>query len=83
VLPFLGGIALEKYGMKWTLAITFGLFLIGQTIFAGGVHIRDTTMLVLGRSLMGMGGEIVGVIATSIVTNWFKYHHHLSTPNYS
>lgn len=84
LLPFLGGLALDKYGLRSVMLFSVLAVLTGQVIFAIGlsvprwtalrsdaVHEVDHAVLLMGRAVMGGGGEILGVVATRIVTLYF------------
>ncbi|HDR68266.1 MAG TPA: MFS transporter [Bacteroidaceae bacterium] len=75
----IGGIFLDKWGIR-KAGILFGsLAAIGATITAlaaygvfGDNHRIQLNMMILGRVLFGSGLEVVCVVATRTVVKWFK-----------
>ncbi|KAM3569251.1 hypothetical protein VYU27_008651 [Nannochloropsis oceanica] len=72
VLPFFGGIFVDKFGARICL-IAFTLFLLaGQLFFAlGGVY-KSFPLMLLGRTIYGLGGENMSVAQSSLVAEWFR-----------
>ena len=53
VLPVIGGIIIDKIGIKLS-TICFALCtLVGQGVFCGGGHFKDFRMMVVGRAIYG------------------------------
>ena len=71
VLPFLSGFAVQKYGEERTFTLTLTFIVAGQLVFAAGVYGKWPVVLIFGRVLFGLGGEILGVLGNNIVTRWF------------
>lgn len=60
ILPFFGGIFVDKLGLKVSLNLLFGLCIVGQGLFVIGGYSGDThgfVFAVLGRTILGMGNE--------------------------
>lgn len=73
VLPFFSGPAVQRVGERAVLLMTMASVLLGQLVFALAVHTRCTLGLVMGRLLIGLGGEVLGVLGSEILTRRFKY----------
>lgn len=75
----LGGIVLDKWGVRWA-GIAFGaLAAVGGTIsalatsgFFGESSNTQLTMMIIGRVLFGSGLEVTCVVATRSIVKWFK-----------
>jgi len=72
VLPLIGGILLDVIGIRISLVIFNTLFLIGTMVFAVGVSGESLTVMLVGRLIMGLGGQCVMVAQAAIVSVWFK-----------
>jgi MFS family permease len=72
VLPCISGFAAQRYGEKRVLMLSIGIAVLGQIIFVAGLHGERRPILVFGRTLLGIGSEVPGVIASDIVTRWFQ-----------
>ena len=70
-LPFFGGILMDKFGVRIVIIISSFLVTIGQAVFAFGVSIGSFYVALLGRGLLGCGGENLDVSQTVIVVKWF------------
>ena len=61
VLPLIGGIFLDIIGIRIALIIFNTLFLLGTLIFAFGVDAESIIVILIGRFVMGLGGQCVMV----------------------
>ena len=72
ILPLLGGIFVDKVGIRFALILFCFATTLGQLIFSkGGFEDSYMTML-LGRFIFGLGGECMGVANYAIIQSWFK-----------
>lgn len=73
VLCFVGGFLIDRvFGICWG-AIFFGsVVLIGQLIFALGVLLMNTPVMLLGRFIFGIGGESLAVAQNTYSTVWYR-----------
>ena len=76
-----GGIMLDKWGIRIAGIVFGGLATLGASItamaaygFFGESHSTQLTMMIIGRIMFGSGLEVVCVVATSTVVKWFKGH---------
>ncbi len=68
---FIGGVLIDRLGIRIS-SIIFSLFIcVGAFIVAASDKLW---MFYLGRSIFGMGSEIVLVVQLAMVTRWFKGH---------
>jgi len=74
-----GGIILDKWGLRLAGLIFGGLAALGATIvalgsagFFGEEHSTMLTMMIIGRIMFGSGLEVVCVVCTRAVVKWFK-----------
>jgi MFS family permease len=71
VLPFFSGFAIQKYGARPLLFFCLAAVFSSQLGFCVAVQVKSTAGLVIARVLLGMGGEVLGVLGTEVVTRWF------------
>ncbi|RKP22152.1 MFS general substrate transporter, partial [Rozella allomycis CSF55] len=72
VLPFFGGMMVDKWGNR-KLIISFSLIVCaGQLMFAVATAYRSFIFMLLGRILLGIGLESLGVAQTTFITSWFR-----------
>lgn len=74
-----GGIVLDKWGIRRAGLIFGALATLGATItalaahgFFGESHKTQLTMMIVGRILFGSGLEVVCVVCTRTIVKWFK-----------
>ncbi len=74
-----GGIILDKWGIRLAGIVFGGLATLGATItalasygFFGESHTTMLVMMIVGRILFGSGLEIVCVVCTRTIVKWFK-----------
>jgi len=75
----LGGIFLDKWGIRLAGVVFGGLAVLGALVsafasagFFGDGHSTQLTWMIVGRIMFGSGLEIVCVIVTKTVVKWFK-----------
>lgn len=74
-----GGIILDKWGIRLTGIVFGGLAALGGLLNAlatagvfGDSHSIQLTMMIVGRILFGTGLEVTCVVATRTIVKWFK-----------
>jgi len=77
----IGGIMLDKWGIRIAGIVFGGLATLGASItalasygFFGESHSTQLTMMIIGRVMFGSGLEVVCVVATRTIVKWFKGH---------
>lgn len=71
VLPFFVGRAIDRLGSRSILLILAFLVALGQMLTAIGLQNRHLGLLLLGRTIFGVGGESLAVAQARLVTHWF------------
>ncbi|KAL4964822.1 major facilitator superfamily domain-containing protein [Aspergillus stella-maris] len=72
VLPLFSSAAIQRFGERRVLIFTVSSMMLGQMIFATGIHAKLPAVLVLGRGCIGLGGEVVAVVGVEIVSRGFE-----------
>lgn len=73
VLPFFSGVLTQRFGERQVWLATGACLVVGQLICAVGVQARQVALIILGRVVIGLGGEIIGVLGYNVVTRWYAY----------
>jgi MFS family permease len=72
ILPLLGGLLVSQLGNRSVYFIV-GVFLcIGQFLFAIGCSNKDIYLMLIGRTLFGVGGETINITQNCMLVKWFK-----------
>lgn len=72
VLPLYSGFLVQRYGERWVLGTAVTSVVMGQAVFMVGILVRETSALILSRVIFGLGGEVVGVLASAVLTRHFS-----------
>ncbi|CAH0475668.1 unnamed protein product [Peronospora belbahrii] len=72
VLPFFGGVLVDRFGARVMLFVFSTAILTGQVIFATGCSLSSFNLMLFGRVVFGFGGESLGVAQGTLVASWFK-----------
>lgn len=65
----IGGIVIDKIGTKKAITVFAVICLLGAALTAA----RGTpSMMIAGRTVLGLGGESIIVAATTVLAKWFK-----------
>ena len=72
VLPFFGGLLIDKIGSRIGVFMFSFVLIIGQLIFTWGVYKASFPIMIVGRIVFGLGGESLTVAQSTIVSQWFK-----------
>ena len=72
ILPFFGGTIVDKLGAHYSAFIFASLTFIGQLIFAIGVQYKNWTLMFVGRTFYGFGGESINVATSTLNSIWFQ-----------
>ncbi|OQR87215.1 Major Facilitator Superfamily (MFS) [Achlya hypogyna] len=71
ILPFFGGLLVDKYGVRtMTLGLSV-LLLLGQIVVALGCSFKNFYLILVGRVIFGLGGETMWVAQSTFMTQWF------------
>lgn len=79
ILPFIGGILIDKYlGKRISVILFAGLITLGQFVFSLASNIVKYNvigaqfLLLGGRFILGLGGENLSVVQFAFLSSWFK-----------
>ena len=79
ILPFIGGILIDKYlGKRISVILFAGLITFGQFVFSLASNIVKYNvigaqfLLLGGRFILGLGGENLSVVQFAFLFSWFK-----------
>ena len=72
VLPIMGGVFLDKIGIRQGLVLFTFILTVGQLVFTVGGYQANYDTMIAGRIIFGMGGECMNVAQSAIVSVWFK-----------
>ena len=61
VMPLFGGLILDKIGIRIGMLIFTTVIVFGQAIFTLGAYQNSFAWLLVGRVILGMGGESMSV----------------------
>lgn len=71
ILPFLGGYFVDRLGASWCLMCFVAFCFIGQFTFAIGMYHKMWSLMYVGRTLYGLGGESISVAYSTLLSKWF------------
>lgn len=71
ILPFVGGYFVDRLGPSWCLMIFTSFCFLGQLTFTLGMFHKKWTLMLLGRTMYGFGGESISVAYSTLLGKWF------------
>jgi len=72
ILPFFGGNLVDRFSASICLIMFFTFTFLGQFLFAVGVAMKNWHMMLLGRLVIGLGGENLSVAQSALIAGWFS-----------
>ena len=72
VLPFFGGVFVDKYGAENCCLAFLSIITVGQILVLVGVSCQSFSTMLAGRALFGIGGESVMVASSMLLQAWFR-----------
>ena len=72
ILPLVGGLVIDKMGVRVGTFVFTLIMIIGQSIFMLGATYETFWVMILGRFVFGMGGECLFVCQSTVISQWFK-----------
>ncbi|RKO91489.1 major facilitator superfamily domain-containing protein, partial [Blyttiomyces helicus] len=72
IVPLIAGVLIDRIGTAYIIVIMASFVVSGQTLFALGITLRSVPLMMLGRVLLGIGGESLDVVQARVLTDWFK-----------
>ncbi|CAD8152611.1 unnamed protein product [Paramecium pentaurelia] len=72
LLPFFGGIIIDKIGIRSALLIFCSFLIIGQSLCVQGAQTKNFNLLKFGMFFLGVGAEVSLLVTQStLLTKWF------------
>lgn len=72
ILPILGGLLALKYGLRFMYILYAVLIAIGQLVFTVGCSYGSLYTMLIGRVIIGFGGECIGNCNSAMLVKWFS-----------
>lgn len=72
VVPLLGGILIDTKGPRIALLLSTFLCVLGHAIFGYGGFTNIWLVMLVGRFVFGLGGEVLHAAQNTIISRWFK-----------
>lgn len=72
ILPFIGGLLINILGNRKMYIYSGLILVIGQFLFATGYASSSIIVMLIGRSIFGLAGEIIGICQNVMIVKWFK-----------
>lgn len=72
VLPLVGGLIIDKMGVRVGTFVFSSILILGQTIFMLGGYYEKYWLMMMGRFVFGLGGECLVVSQSTVISQWFK-----------
>ncbi len=63
---------IDKIGARSVLVITAVICVIGQAVFSMGGIGNVFGIMLLGRIVFGIGGEVLHAAQNTLISNWFR-----------
>lgn len=72
ILPFLGGVWMDRFGTGWGALLSTGLIVVGNAFSAMASHLDSYAWMVVSRIIFGLGSGCVVVAQETILSKWFR-----------
>jgi MFS family permease len=72
IIPLLGGVLIDKIGARVVFIITCAFCVLGQFICSFGAFQGYFWLMLMGRAVFGIGGEVLQGSQSTIISNWFR-----------
>lgn len=72
LLPFFGGVLIDKFGASWMLALTTAVVAVGQLVIWLATVKLSYRVYLVGRFIFGVGGITQLVTKQKILNLWFS-----------
>jgi len=73
IFPFLSGLVIDSLGIRIAIIGLSLLVAVGQTILFSGAYYLNFHIMLLGRFILGMGAESLGVARSALLAKWFAH----------
>lgn len=74
IIPFIGGTLIDKFGARIVFILTCLFCVLGQFVFSVAGLYNMFLLMLVGRVIFGIGGEVLQGAQSTIISNWFKPH---------
>lgn len=71
ILAMLGGVFVDRLGLRTGCFVFCTIILVGQTIVALGASTKNFYIMLVGRLCFAVGGESLAVAQSSFVSKWW------------
>ena len=79
-MPLFGGLFIDKLGLHNWIIVFALLTVLGQGVFTISGYMTESlslndssfTVAIIGRAIYGLGGEYLGIVLSTIISNWFE-----------
>mmetsp|Transcript_21572 Transcript_21572/g.18607 ORF Transcript_21572/g.18607 Transcript_21572/m.18607 type:complete len:222 (+) Transcript_21572:84-749(+) len=71
ILPLIGGLLIDRIGVRVAIVIFSFLLIVGQGVFTLGAYSNSFPLMITGRVIFGLGGESLTVSQSSVTAKWF------------
>eukprot|EP00929_Paragymnodinium_shiwhaense_P042764 TRINITY_DN22078_c0_g2_i1.p1 TRINITY_DN22078_c0_g2~~TRINITY_DN22078_c0_g2_i1.p1 ORF type:complete len:466 (+),score=71.28 TRINITY_DN22078_c0_g2_i1:102-1499(+) len=71
ILPLFGGMLIDKIGTRAACIAFSTVVLMGSSLFSVGLWMKSTWILIVARTLFGMGAESQNVACLTVISRWF------------
>lgn len=61
-----------EIGLRATVVLSAWIIMIGQLIFCLGSSFTNINIMIIGRVVLGFGGECIQIPLNSLIMKWFK-----------
>lgn len=72
IVPLIGGMLIDKVGARLVMIVTCSICVLGQAVYSFGGLQNMFTIMLLGRIVFGIGGEVLHAAQNTLISNWFK-----------
>jgi MFS family permease len=63
---------IDKYGSRIVLIVTAVICVLGHFVFSIGGLENIWAVMLVGRILFGLGGEVLHASQNTLISNWFR-----------
>lgn len=72
ILPFVGGLLISFIGNRKMYIYSGLILVVGQFLFSIGYSSSSIIIMLMGRSIFGLAGEVIGICQNVMIVKWFK-----------
>ena len=72
IVPLIGGMLIDTRGPRFTLVLTATICVIGHFVFGIAGYKNIFSLMLIGRLIFGIGGEVLHAAQNTLISQWFK-----------